>query len=306
MSGFKEFEQGNYLLREMGCQNLRTMNGFFICSDSYGNRSSRLPKIILTTSTVEIFSISCPGVFSDARPLTNWFRDYDRLDFQKFINDAKLAYLFAVAYYLTNVPSGVYVSFRAFFSPAQSRSIRGRIGEFVPRFFKMASDARVFPTRRAMFEFAKGIIMSRVSDNKGEVYLKNIERYLSSKECNFYSNMLGSGFESYCRAGISNEAGREASELQKKAAKLTGEEGVFINLDTSHAFRQYAGKIQGIRIPDLLYVTRSRIYPADLKASLSFAKPKQVSRDNLAALLVAARPAMSSLFSLISVDGRPY
>jgi hypothetical protein len=310
--GFNEFGDGNYLLKswlgigKKGSANLKTARGFFVCPDDYLSRSSKLPRIVLSISTVELFEMMCPEVFSEVQPLSGWFKDYDRLDFAKFKSDAKLAYLFAVAYFLTNVPKGTYKSLKDFFGEEISASIRANMKDYIPGFSRMAHNSRVFLTRRAMFEYAKGIILDRLRDPDTSGILTNLGAFTKCMACNVYSHVLGDGFEEYCLARMHNLEKAEACELQLKLAKATGSDGVIIRLDTCRAFRSYSARLTGIRIPDLLYVTSNRIYPIDMKANLIFAKPFQVSRENLAALLVAAKSVISVLFSGMTIDGNQY
>lgn len=278
--------------------------GFFICPDDYTNRDSHFPKIIVNFTRLELFKMKKPEIYDNVEQFFRVVGGFDRLNYQKFKDGARVAYLLAAAYfaYENKLP---LASLNQLYREAYHKEILAHHQSYLVKLAELAAKNNQRMNIFSLYSYALKLIKETAPKVILPKECNSLLIFLKADGFNPYGQVLGSGFEEEMQKIFESLETSNEHYLTKLIAQYVGSIGVLIPLDGDQEFRKFADKnAKGISIPDYIFVTSKHIVPIDLKVDLSFAKEKQVDPNNLETLFTICESKIKVMFDGFKINGK--
>ncbi|MBU0666585.1 MAG: hypothetical protein KKB65_00840 [Nanoarchaeota archaeon] len=307
---WNHFRRENNLLRKkLGVDegkifDLYFSNGFFIAPDSYKNRSEPISKILLKRKVVDVFRGSFPKISAVIKELFEVTEGFDPLNWDKFTYGLKLGYFFAATSYLYEKklrPELITFLYRR----KHVRQIHYRfeyyIKQFLNLFEKFHEDRK--KNLYVLFKFAIDLIHYVSPKTKFPKDFRNLKSFLKIISDPFMS-LYGHAFEDVMQEKFKQTGLDIQDYILACSTSKVGENGVLIPLDEDDGFKRSASfHAGGLRVPDFLFITESRIFPVDLKVTLHKNNYNQVSANNIRQLFSLCKRDLCVIFDKITIEG---
>ena len=317
--GLSELKRSNKKLHnELGVErgeqvDIKFVDGFFICPDDEENRKKNLPhKVILNINLVEFIL----NHFKDIAECISLLKDYMGQSKNSLVPNFfylkktfKLIFFFAGAYHIYSCNKQVGSIKSAIYKGDKAKELQKKIVNNFKCFLDLAIKKEISRNYKSLFDFAKYLIQEKIPQVKFKKHFRDFRSFVRFEGYNPLKNWLGDEWEPKIEEDFTEEDSEKLDKLFKKefdAFRLIRKlvktkKGVLIAFDREEIIER---KPEGVKCPDYLYVTKKQIRPIDMKCTLKYAKPQQVSAENMREFFERAPSIFQDIFYGLTIEGK--